>query len=314
MRGIKQLRCLVLVVCAGTIGLSGVEAAESERFRKPSHLVYIDQSIEYDSNVLSNVDEAQTDQSDIVFGTTTLIDLPVVRPGNDFDVHLSYLFLQFLHDDFDELDFRYQAPEVSVWFLAGPKWASTIRFGYVFTQEDNREFYNGIQTEVEFQRAMSDASSLSLAYRINQQDYKQEIYEERDAWKHRLQAKWQQNWIPDKSAWSVTGRAEFNDADNDGYSYAGVEVEAGLDLYALPGKFDWNFSAGFRYRNYDEIYPGESEARDDERFNVTAEVSHPLFWDSMYVSVTVEYLKNFSNLDLFEYDETIVGGHLSFIF
>jgi hypothetical protein len=283
--------------------------------RKPDHIFYFDQSLEYNSNVITNVDEAATNEDDIVLGTIALFDMSLIdRQIENYDIHLSFMTLQYLYDEFDNLDFRYHAPGATFWWLLSPEWALQVKGGYAITQEDNKDLFLGAFGEVEAEHPLSEDSTISLAYKINDQDYKPAVYAGRDALKHRLEAEWEKDWKPGKLRSSLKGRADYNDADNDGFSYYGLEGEAGIDIYQWPDKLDWYFSAGFLYRDYDDIYPGESEAREDERITLTGEATYPIYQDIVSLSLTIEYLNNFSNLEAFDYDEVIVGGHVIVIF
>jgi hypothetical protein len=262
------------------------------------------------------VDEAATEESDIIFGSIALVDMSVIdKTVEHYDVHFSYMFLQLLHDEFDNLDFRYHEPSTAFWWLLSPDWALKAKGGYVITQEDNADLYLGPSGEVEAEHVLTEDSNISFSYKLSDQDYKPAIYAGRDALKHRLETEWEKDWRPGKLSSSLKGRADYNDADNDGFSYIGLEAEAGLDLYEWPiEKLDWYFSAGFLYRDYDDIYPGELEAREDERVTLTGEATYPIYKDIVSLSAIVEYTNNFSNLETFDYDEWTVGGHVIVIF
>ncbi len=295
--------------------LSSDSALAGELSRGPGHLVYLDQSIEYDSNVIGNVDEASLDEGDLAFGSTAMLELSVMpEPEKDLDLRLSYLFLQYLYGDTSENDLRHHAPSTILWWRTSPELAATVKAGYVFSEEDDKDFYEGLFGEALVQYLLADESKIEAGYRISQEDYDLVKHEGRDSLEHRIELKWKGDGFLEKSNSTILGRGEIADADNDGYSYVGAEAKGSLGLKDTPGQFDWDFSLGYRFREYDAIYPGFTEDRTDHRITAGGRVSHPIYRDIISISLELNYMHNSSDLGTFDYDRVNLSTHISAIF
>ena len=302
-----KLMLLGLALC----WLTPADAKELKK--KPNHIVYLDQTVAYDSNVVTNVDEEQTDESDTVFDTTALLELSVLpKHIENYDLRISYLFLQILHDEFDNLDFRYHAPGAKFWYHINELWALNVHAGFIFTEEDSDEFFTGPFAEIEGDFLASDISIVSFGYKYMSQDYDPTALDARDTDKHRFQVKYERD-LSENVDWYVLGRLETSSADDDGFSYFGQEIEGGIEISDWPCKFDWDFSLGYRHRGYDEVYPGFSDERDDDRLTFAVGVSYPVYKEIILLGADLEYILNSSNLSSFDYDEVIVGGRVSII-
>lgn len=311
----KTVRYILVFLLAGLFTwVIGSNAEARELKRKPQRIVYLDQGVEYDSNVVTNTDQANTGSSDVLFPTNVLVDFSLLPKDKvEQDLRVSFMFLQILHNDLSNLDFRYLAPNAKYWWLANPDWAFDVQGGYVYTQEDDNEFYAGGTAEANVYHVLTEKATLSLGYKFANQDYDPTALNGRDALRHTVELKLKHD-CSEHIVSVLKGRFEVNDADDDGYSFLGEEIEAAMQVNEWPGDFDWEFALGYRHRGYDGVYPGEAEDRNDNRLTVSAEVSHPIYKEIVFLSGQVRYIDNFSNLGPFDYDEVIVGGHIYAVF
>jgi len=286
-----------------------IQAVEPEE--KSDYFFYLDQAFEYDNNVITNVDKAQTQEADSVYQTDIWLNLNLTpKHARDFEIKLYYEFLQYLYDEFTEFDYQYHAPGGTFSWFASSEQKVYLEGGYVYTEQDSHELYKGPWAGLGIKHFFSEKSSVFAGYEISEEDYAPDL-EGYDALKHYVEVKYKRAWFPDKLEWAFSAYAYLNDAENNGFSYYSLGGEAYLHLYEWPGKFNWDFTFDYSFSEYDDIYPGFFDERHDHFITVVGKVSYPIYGDNVFVSAKVQYINGFSNLELFDYDQVIVGGHVT---
>jgi hypothetical protein len=106
-------------------------------------------------------------------------------------------------------------------------------------------------------------------------------------------------------------------ADGTEYSYRGVGTYLQSDT-ELPFKFSLLLGAGYGYRGYlnrttyENVPPGAAEHRRDNVLDTEVALERPIFFDWLIASARWHYTDNASNVDVFDYDRSIIGGYLTF--
>jgi len=277
--------------------------------------LFLDQSIGFEDSVEGNVDGAVIDDSDTVYTTHVMVSKSFKTDlFQDADLDLTYMLLNMNYDEHSENDFFFHVPSAELdWDYSGDQTIS-LKFGFEMAHLDSDDLYDGIVLTATTKKIMSRDSRLRLRYRFLDQQYDRPGDEGRDGGKHRFEARWR--WLKDPSEMitTFTGRVEFKNADNDGYAYKGLEGRATLDLPLPDQKCELSFECGLRIRNYDDTYPGFAKDREDDRFELSGEISMPVYQDLISVSAELLYENNSSNISTFDFDNTAFEIHASLLF
>ncbi|HKC49575.1 MAG TPA: hypothetical protein VKF60_02195, partial [Myxococcota bacterium] len=86
----------------------------------------------------------------------------------------------------------------------------------------------------------------------------------------------------------------------------------------LPFKFSLLLGAGYTYRGYlnrttfENEPPSTSDIRHDHVVDTEVGLERPIFYDWLIASARWHYTNNASNVPVFDYDRSIIGGYLTF--
>ncbi len=106
-------------------------------------------------------------------------------------------------------------------------------------------------------------------------------------------------------------------ADGTEYSYRGVGTYVQSDT-DLPFDFSLLLGAGYGYRGYlnrttyENVPPAAADHRRDNVLDTDVALERPIFFDWLIASARWHYTDNASNVDVFDYERSIIGGYLTF--
>jgi tetratricopeptide (TPR) repeat protein len=117
----------------------------------------------------------------------------------------------------------------------------------------------------------------------------------------------------------LTGTALFTRYHAQGSEYSfrgtGAYLQSETDL---PFKFSLILGGGYTYRGYlnpttfETVAPPASEIRRDHIVDTEVGLERPIFFDWLLASARWHYTNNASNVPVFDYDRSIIGGYLTF--
>ncbi|MFI5316956.1 MAG: tetratricopeptide repeat protein [Myxococcota bacterium] len=117
----------------------------------------------------------------------------------------------------------------------------------------------------------------------------------------------------------LTGTAYFTryHAEGSEYSFRGTGAYLASDTQ-LPWKLSLQLGAGYTYRGYlnpttfSDVAPPNSNIRHDHIVDTDVGLERPIYYDWLLGSLRWHYTNNASNVSVFDYDRSIVGGYLTF--
>jgi tetratricopeptide (TPR) repeat protein len=116
---------------------------------------------------------------------------------------------------------------------------------------------------------------------------------------------------------TATGLYSRYHADGSEYSYSGFGAYLTSET-DLPWKFTMYLGGGYTRRGYlnsttyQNVAPPGSDRRLDNVLDTEVALERPIVWDWLLGSVRWHYTDNASNVAVFDYDRSIIGGYLTF--
>ncbi len=117
----------------------------------------------------------------------------------------------------------------------------------------------------------------------------------------------------------LTGTALFTRYHADGTEYSfrgsGAYLQSDTDL---PFKLSLLLGVGYTYRGYlnrttfETSPPSTADTRHDHVLDTEVGLERPIFYDWLIASARWRYTNNASNVPVFDYDRSIIGGYLTF--
>jgi Tfp pilus assembly protein PilF len=247
-------------------------------------------------------DESDTVLLGYVAGRYSFVNKPHVELGIGVSRSQSW------YSELDELNTSETAGQLFGFYYADP-FSYGISLRPVFYQVDEEDFlliYQAIpQITYRFSRALLGRAF----YTYSANDYRQDLYDDRDGSTHEVFADTIYNLSGDKGFFQCGIGYEDNTASEDEYDYGRLNIKLALQ-YDMAWELVLKLIGKFSNKTYKNEDPFENETRQDNHYEGSISLARKLFSDWLQIALEYHYIQNDSNMEDYEYTRQITGAVL----
>jgi len=238
----------------------------------------------------------------------------LLKQWGDSRVGIVYAHSQSTHQDLDAFDMRRMEPGLYFTRTGGPvEMRVDYRFNHVDVGDENYLQRHRLRPSLWLGRG--DKTQAELSYEIQVSDFKNSALfpnsEGRSGNNHLVGAKAWRYVFGENVLLHGGYTLDVNHADDDAWAYLGHRIFFGPTL-SLPGHLRAVLHGEYALRNYDNQRRGStiSNDRDDRTIRLQATLSRPLATVFDF-AVRYAYVRNDSNLSIFDYRRNTYGIYVS---
>jgi Tfp pilus assembly protein PilF len=181
-----------------------------------------------------------------------------------------------------------------------------LRLRPILYQVDEEDFLLVYEAVPVLVYKLSNSWEFGGSYTFSANDYRQDVYEDRDGNSHEVYAAAKYNFSGEKGYTSAGIGYEDYAAESDAFDYGRLNLKFVLEtetLWGLNLKVAGRFSVK-TYKNEDEF---ENETRQDNHFEGVVSLKHRFFYDWLSLALEYDYYQNKSNMEDYSYSRQLAG-------
>ncbi|OGW38264.1 MAG: hypothetical protein A2Y97_04570 [Nitrospirae bacterium RBG_13_39_12] len=218
----------------------------------------------------------------------------------------TYSFYQSIHKELDDFNVQQHLPGIILNYTVSKPLSFRALYTFEYTTVGKEEYLSSHSISPTITIAERKGFFTTIQYNYQSKDFKNsplfENNSERDGSNNLLRIT---QYIPVSrtAALSLSYSYDNDSTDEDYWAYSGHTGNIDLRL-DLGKKWSIDLSGEYYQKNYDAEYPGTGEKREDKTATFSSTLTKT-FSSNFDVTVGWQYVKNRSNIDIFEYERNI---------
>jgi hypothetical protein len=247
-------------------------------------------------------DESDTVLLGYVSGQYSFINKP------EFELGIGISRSQSWYTDLDELNTSETTGELYGYYYSDP-FSYGISLRPVFYQVDDEDFLVVYQAIPQISYRFSKDLVARAFYTYSANDYRQDLYDDRDGSTHEVFVDSIYNLKDDKGY--VTGGIGYEDntASEDEYDYGRLNVKFAVE-YEMAWELTLKLIAKYSNKTYKNEDPFENDTRQDNHYEGSISLARKLYYDWLKIALEYDYIQNDSNFEDYEYTRQVAGAVL----